>query len=235
MISFVFPAFNEAANLRRFTSEVMPVFDKLGTPYEILVVDDGSTDATAEVARGLGSKVRLLEHTQNQGLGAALRTGFAAAQGELVITMDTDLTFAPSLVQSMLTRYQVGDADVVSGSPKLAGFGKEIPSYRIFISNAATLVYSTLLGFHISAVSPIFRLYRTDDLRALHLTASGFEINAEILFGLIKAGKRVVEIPAALTVRTEGESKLDYSRELRRHLRLVGRMVRWRVLPGSER
>lgn len=234
MISFVFPAFNEAGNLRRFTSEVIPVFDKLSTPYEILVVDDGSKDATAEIARGLGPKVRLLQHGQNQGLGAALRTGFAAAQGELVITMDTDLTFAPSLVESMLTRYQVGDAEVVSGSPKLAGFGKEIPSYRIFISNAATAVYSALLGIHISAVSPIFRLYRRADLLALPLSATGFEINAEILFGLIKAGKRVVEIPAPLTLRTEGESKLDYPRELRRHLRLVGRMVKWRVLPGSE-
>lgn len=234
MISFVFPAYNEAANLRRFPAEVIPVFDALGKPYEIIVVNDGSKDDTAQVASGLGPKVRLVNHEKNSGLGAALRTGFAEAKGELVITMDTDLTFAPALVESMVKRYEVGDCDVVSGSPKMAGYGKEIPSYRILISKAATLVYSALLGLHISAVSPIFRLYRREDLKQLQLSANGFEINAEILFGLIKLGKRVVEIPATLTVRTEGVSKLDYSKELRRHARLVGRMVRWRITPGSE-
>lgn len=234
MISFVFPAFNEAANLQRFPAEVIPVFDALGKPYEIIVVDDGSRDATAEVARGLGPKVRLIQHEGNKGLGQALRTGFAAAQGDLVITMDTDLTFAPMLVSSLLARFEQGDCDVVSGSPKLAGYGADIPSYRIFISTAATLVYSTILGMRISAVSPIFRLYKRADLQALHLTAQGFDINAEILFGLIKNGKRVAEVPAPLTQRTQGESKLDYKKELQRHAKLVSRMVKWRVLPGQE-
>src|SRR5512133_3594152 len=120
MISFIFPAYNEAENLKRFPSEVIPVFDALGQSYEIVVVDDGSFDDTAAVARTLGSKVRLVQHEKNKGLGAAVRTGIASAQGDLLITMDTDLTFAPSDVPKLLERFAKGDVDVVSGSPKTA-------------------------------------------------------------------------------------------------------------------
>lgn len=233
MLSVIFPAFNEAESLRRFPAEVVPVFDALGRDYEVVIVDDGSRDETAEVAAGLASayagRLRLVRHPKNQGLGAALRTGFREARGELVVTMDTDLTFAPSLVGLLLDRFEQGDCDVVSGSPKLAGFGSDIPSYRVAISRLATLTYSTILGRRISAVSPILRLYRKRDLDELGLAATGFDINAEILFELIQRGRRIVEIPAPLTQRIHGESKLDYRSEIRRHLRLVYRMMLWRL------
>lgn len=232
MISFVFPAFNEAENLKRFPTEVIPVFDRIGEPYEIVVVDDGSGDATASVAEGLGPKVRLVRHDHNRGLGAAIRTGIAHSQGDLVITMDTDLTFAPELVPSLLERYKKGDVDVVSGSPKLAGYGKDIPSYRVFISHVATLVYRVIMGAKVTAVSPIFRLYKREMLQGLPLQATGFDINAEILFHLIRRGARIAEVPAALTQRIHGESKLNYKKEMRRHLRLIRRML-WLRLGGK--
>lgn len=228
MISFIFPAFNEAENLKRFPAEVFPVFDALGTPYEIVVVDDGSTDETSRVASSFGDRVRVVKHEKNKGLGAAVRTGIAAATGDLVITMDTDLTFAPALVPALLERFQKGDADVVSGSPKLAGYGKDIPTYRVFVGFVSTLIYSLIFGKKITAVSPIFRLYRRADLLDLPLQATGFDINAEILFFLVRKGKRVAEIPAPLTQRIHGESKLNYRREIKRHLRLVWRMIKLR-------
>lgn len=229
MLSIIFPAFNEAENLKRFPAEVIPEFDKLGEPYEIVVVDDGSTDQTAAVGESLGPKVRLVRHPRNMGLGAAIRTGIQSATGDLVVTMDTDLTFAPTLVAQLLARYRQGGADAVSGSPKLAGYGKDIPTYRIFVSKAATIVYSILLGQKISAVSPILRLYRRADVADLPLHATGFDINAEILFHLIRNKKKVAEIPAPLTVRIHGESKLNYAKEMRRHLRLIKRMLAWRL------
>ncbi|HWQ99434.1 MAG TPA: glycosyltransferase [Candidatus Methylomirabilis sp.] len=228
MISFIFPAYNEVENLKRFPGEVIPVFDRLGEPYEIVVVDDGSVDDTAAVARSLGGPVRLVQHDRNRGLGAAVRTGIKEARGDLVVTMDTDLTFSPSLVSLLLERFRRGDVDVVSGSPKLAGYGKDIPSYRVLVGLVSTLVYSILLGRKITAVSPIFRLYRRSDLVDLPLQATGFDINAEVLFHLIQRGKRVAEVPAMLTQRVYGESKLDYPKEMRRHLRLVWRMVKMR-------
>ncbi len=229
MISIIFPAYNEAESLKRFPKEALPVFEALKRPFEVIIVDDGSKDDTAAVAESLGPPVRLVRHERNQGLGAALRTGFAAARGDLIITMDSDLTFDPRLVPLLLKRYEQGDCDVVSGSPKLAGFAANIPAYRVFISKAASLVYSQLLGQTVTSVSPLLRLYRREDIQALPLQATGFDINAEILFFLVQRGKRVVEIPAPLTQRLHGESKLDYSREMRRHLRLMKRMATWRV------
>lgn len=234
MISFVFPAYNEAENLKRIPSEVIPVFDALQMPYEIVVIDDGSKDETAVIAESLGGPVRLVKHEKNGGLGAAVRTGIRESQGDLVVTMDSDLTFAPELVKQLLDRYNAGDVDVVSGSPKLAGYGKDIPSYRIFISHLATLVYKVVVGANVTAVSPIFRLYKREHLLELPIKATGFDINAEILFHLVRRGRRVAEIPAPLTVRIHGESKLDYRKEMKRHARLILRMLKMRLF-GADR
>jgi dolichol-phosphate mannosyltransferase len=225
MISIIFPAFNEAENLRRFPTEVIPEFLKLGSPFEIIVVDDGSTDETAEVASSLGQFVRCVRHDRNRGLGAAVRTGITEAKGDLVVTMDTDLTFAPPLVAKLLDRFRVGDVDVVSGSPKLAGYGKEIPSYRIFVSHIATVIYQLVMGAKVTAVSPILRLYRREQFLELPLQSTGFDINAEILFYLIRNNRKIAEIPAPLTQRIHGESKLNYGKEMRRHSRLLKRMI----------
>lgn len=228
MLSVVFPAFNEAQNLRRFPAEVFPVFESLGTPYEVVIVDDGSRDETAEVASSLGPKVVLVKHATNMGLGAAVRTGIASAHGDLIVTMDSDLTFAPSLVERLLSRYQQGDVDVVLGSPKLAGFGREIPFYRVGISKAATWVYSLALGFKVTAVSPIFRLYQRRDVQGLAIETNGFDVNAEILFKLVQRGKRIAEVAAPLTQRLYGESKLNYKKEVQHHLRLLRAVAKWR-------
>lgn len=228
VITFLFPAFNEAGNLRRFPLEVFPVFDTLEVPYEVVVVDDGSTDETAAVAKAL-DRVRLVQHPRNLGLGAAVRTGIAAARKALIITMDSDLTFAPSLVPLLIERFRRGDVDVVSGSPALAGFDKEIPSFRVGMSRAASLVYSVVLGRSVTSINPIFRLYRREDVQALELQTNGFDINAEILFRLIRQGKRIAEVPAPLTQRTHGVSKLQYSKELQRHFRLLRVMLSWRL------
>ncbi|MFH2231645.1 MAG: NAD-dependent epimerase/dehydratase family protein [Patescibacteria group bacterium] len=229
MISFIFPAFNEAENIKRFPKEVIPVFNALGELYEIIIIDDGSQDATASIAASLVGPVRLIKHEHNKGLGAALRTGFEYARGDIVITIESDLTWSPSLVSDLLERYKKGDVDVVCGSPKLAGFGQDIPSYRVFISHAATLVYSLILGAKLTSVSPMFRLYRREQLMRLPLKTTGFDINAEILFWLIRDGRKVAEIPTPLTQRLYGESKLDYKKEMIHHLRLIFRMLKMRL------
>ncbi len=229
MITFAFPAFNEADNLKRFPSEVLPVFDQLGEAYEVLIVDDGSTDRTAEVVRGLGPHVRLVQHDRNRGLGTAVRTAIKEAKGDLLITMDADLTFAPSLVHALLERFRKGDVDVVCGSPKLAGYGKDIPSYRLFVSHVAAIVYRVVLGANVSTITPIFRVYKREQLLDLPLQATGFDINAEILFYLVRAGRRIAEVPALLTQRVYGESKLEYRKEMKRHIRLLKRMILLRI------
>jgi len=229
LLSIVFPAYNEEGNLRRFEREVVPVFRSLGRPFEIVIVDDGSRDATSEVASTLGPETRVIRHPVNKGIGAALRTGSAAARGDLIVWLDTDLTFAPSLVATLLERFAVGDVDVVSGSPYLAEFEKIIPRYRVIISRLARRVYGLALGRPLTAINPILRLYKRSDLLELDVRANGFEIFAETLFALVRREKRIAEVPAPLTQRIHGLSNLNYRKEITRHLPLVGRIIVWRV------
>ena len=90
LLTVVVPAWNEAENLKRYRAELLPVLGELDIPVEVVIVDDGSTDDTLVVARALGEPVRVVPHQRNQGLGAAVRTGIAAARGDLVVTIHAD-------------------------------------------------------------------------------------------------------------------------------------------------
>jgi hypothetical protein len=122
-----------------------------------------------------------------------------------------------------------GDVDFVSGSPELIGFDKSVPLYRRLISRLANAVYEILLGKKMTAVTHTFRIYKTDDIKKLELATDGFDIGAEMLFRLIKNKKTFDEIPAPITQRKFGESKLDYKKEIWRHLSLIKKIFIWRV------
>lgn len=229
-LTVVVPCHNEAENLRRFASELLPVLDDFKIAWELVLVDDGSSDDTEAVARGLVflcTEAKVVKHPVKRGLGAALRSGFAAASGDRVLTLDADLTFAPRDAGRLLQRYAAGDVDVVSGSPALAGFDG-VPLHRIALSRVANLVYQVALWRRVTAVTPIFRLYRRSLLSEVELVSDGFEINAEILVKLLLRGARVAEVPAVLGTRRFGTSKLDSRREIANHLRLLGRIYGWR-------
>lgn len=231
-LSIVIPCCNEELNVPRYAVELWPVLESLGVDFEVIIVDDGSADKTvAEANKIAKSHIRLLCHGVNKGLGAALRTGIAAATGDWLIFLDGDLTFHPTLIPRLLRALREHpEADFVIGSPSLARYGEGIPRWRIFISKAANFVYSVFLGRPVTSVNQIFRLYKTRDLRELNLESSGFEINAEILFKLVFRGKKFVEIPAELAVRQYGVSKLDYAKEIPRHFFLMVQILQWRFL-----
>ena len=223
------PCHNEEGNIPRYAAELLPALDALGEPYEALIVDDGSTDGTAERADAFAAAhpgARVLRLTPNQGLGAALRAGFAAARGEWVATLDADLTFRPAALKEMLALARAENADLVAGSPYLrpgdlsgVSWRRRLPSLML---NA---LYRGLFGLELTAYTPVFRLYRAARLRELPLTAAGFEINAEIAARALLDRWRVAEIPAALETRTSGVSKLRRGRELARHLSLIYRLL----------
>lgn len=230
-LSVIIPCFNEEENVRRVATELLPVLDGLQMESEVILVDDGSTDATGEEIKAIGdSRVRGVTHEGNQGLSAAMKTGIAAATGDLIILLDSDFTFHPKLIPALLAALRLHpEADFVIGSPRLGGYDKNIPAYRVVISKIANWVYAMLLGRPVTSVNQIFRLYKASALKALHLTSRGYEINAEILFKLVFAGKTFVEIPAELTVRQYGISKLRYGRELRRHAVLLCKILAWKL------
>ena len=230
-LSVVLPCFNEEKNAERIEMELLPGLDRLGPDYEVIAVDDGSTDGTADVLSALSRKnpkVRVTRHETNQGLGQAVRTGISQSMGEAVLTLDADFTFHPNQIPELWKRYQSGDADCVIGSPYL-GRLENVPLNRKVLSWGGNLVYKILLGQKITAVSPIFRIYKAEKLKKLELSSTDFDINAEILFKLLQNGTRIVEIPAVLTTRIYGYSKLKKFRAISRHLGLLFKILLWRI------
>ncbi len=232
MLSILIPCFNEEENFKIYEEELFSELNKLKTPYEIVFVNDGSKDNTKREIEKIKKKkknITLVSYDQNRGLGYAIRQGIIAARGDLTITLDADLTFHPKQIKKLMDRFKEGNCDCVIGSHFLAG-GKleKVPFYRKALSKCVNLIYCILMGRNIKSISSIFRLYRTEDLKALSLEATGFDINAEILFKLIKKKKRIVEIPAVLTTRKYGVSKLNTRKEMLNHIKLMCKMLRWK-------
>lgn len=180
--------------------------------------------------------IRIVRHRENKGLASAIKTGIDNVKGELTVTIDADFTFHPSQIKNLLDCFQKEDIDIVIGSPALSeGYSNDIPRYRIWLSNIGRMLYNIALGEKLTAVTPIFRLYKTEELRKIELNPKptpqgGFSINAEILAKLLFNGCKVVEIPANLTVREYGESKLNNLREIVSQLILVSKIIWWRMV-----
>lgn len=233
-ISIILPCYNEEQNVLRIESELLPVLRSFNVGYEVICIDDGSKDNTYNELEKLSSSVkqiRIIKHELNKGLGAAVRAGIESATGELTITLDADFTFHPRQIPNLLQRFKQEDVDFVIGSPYLAGYEKDIPFYRKFLSWMVNLLYTIVLLRKITAVSPIFRLYKTQDLKEIisSIKTTGFDINAEILFRLLQNKKRFAEIPASLTTRIYGESKLNNFKEIKNHLKLLFKIMFWRL------
>lgn len=228
-LSVVIPCFNEELNIQRFESELLPPLKSLGVPFEILAVDDGSTDASLQSLKGLSKRLpelRVLSHGSNRGLGAALRTAFLEATGDWIVVLDADLTFSPDQITALLQKQLETGADLIGGSPFLAPGGFfGVPWTRRLPSLILNAFYRGLFDRRLTAYTPLFRLYCAVHLKAMHLVSQGFEINAEIAARFIRTRRRFAEVPAVLTERSRGASKLNRWRELARHVRLILRLL----------
>ncbi|MFH1725951.1 MAG: glycosyltransferase family 2 protein [Elusimicrobiota bacterium] len=228
MLTVVIPCYNEAEGVPRIEAELFPVLESLDGPCQVIAVNDGSDDATGRLLAEAASRrrdMRVLSHHENRGLGAALRTGLSAADGDWLVFLDADLTFHPRHIPALVRAQRDSGADCVSGSPSLSG-APGVPLARRLPSLALNAFYRGLFDRRLTSYTPMFRLYRTAALRAVPLRSDGFEISVEILVGLLRAGRRVIEIPVPLTVRGTGESKLRRWRELANHAALAWRLLR---------
>ncbi|MBI5208348.1 MAG: glycosyltransferase family 2 protein [Elusimicrobia bacterium] len=229
LLSVVVPCYDEERDIPRFETELLAALESLDVPHELVAVDDGSTDETfaalTELAGRRGS-VHVVRHPANRGLGAALRTGFAAAKGDWIATLDADLTFHPSQLRGLLECQRRTGADLVSGSPFLSAEGcSQVPWFRRLPSLAVNGLYRTFFHGGFTSYTPVLRLYRAELLKNLKFLSSGFEINAEIAARFILAGHRVAETAVTLSSRRHGASKLRPLRELARHARLIARLL----------
>lgn len=238
MISIIFPLYNERDNVIRYPTDLFLIIDniakKTGERFEFIFVDDGSSDDTVEQVKAITLNrpdIKILVHQKNSGMGTAIITGLGSSLGELVITMDADLTFRPVDVEKLIEKYRETDADCVSGSPYLEkGLMEEVTPFRLLMSKTVNFLYRVLLWSRISCVSPIFRLYRRSVLTEMNISSRNFEINAEIISKLLIVGKKVVEVPVPLLKRKYGESNINIKKEIKNYLLLLYRIFKTKYL-----
>ncbi|MBW4660913.1 MAG: glycosyltransferase family 2 protein [Drouetiella hepatica Uher 2000/2452] len=208
----VAPAYNEAAILERNLGILYQYLEHLHEyRWEIILVNDGSKDNTGEIADSFAqshANVRVIHHLVNSGLGQALRTGFEQAQGEFIVTLDIDLSYAPEHIAMLLAKITEGGADVVLTSPYMTGGQvSNVPWLRLALSVWANRFLSTAARRNVSTLTGMVRAYRTSFVRSLNLKSYGMEINPEVIHKGLVLGAKIEEIPAHLNWRTQQVSR----------------------------
>ena len=204
LLSVVMPVFNERSTIDEIIRRVLAVRIRI----ELIVVDDCSTDGTSEMLVDLQKKVgfTLLRQPHNQGKGAALRRGFAAVTGDLVIIQDADLEYSPEEYPQLIELICQGRADVVFGSRFLGRHRVFMFSHylgNLLMTFAANVLYNTML----TDMETCYKVMRTDVLRSMTLKSNGFGIEPEITAKVFKRQYRVYEIPITYDGRGYDEGK----------------------------
>lgn len=222
-LSIVIPMFNEAENAETTVRRVEEVLSLYSGAFEIVTVDDGSTDRTYAILKSLSEidrKVRVVSYAGNRGRGAALRAGFRAATGEIVVSIDADLSYDPRYINDLVgTLRNEADVDLILASAYMPGGGvQNVPFFRLWLSKLGNRVLRLAMPNHIYTSTCIFRAYRRKVLDSLELESDGKEIHLEILSKAVALGYRPKEIPAILTSRKKGKSKFKFKRTVASHL-----------------
>jgi glycosyltransferase involved in cell wall biosynthesis len=234
-LSLVLPAHNEAANLEPVVREALAVLPHVFRDYEVLIVDDGSRDATGAIADRLAAevadgRVRVVHHPRNRGYGAALASGFAAARGDLLMFMDADRQFAIGEVAQLAPF--VRSHDIVAGYRRR----RRDPLRRVVLGASFNVLVKVLFGVRLHDIDCGFKLFRADLLRGMRLESPGALINTEIHAKANRRGARVKEVGVSHFPRPAGEqsggSPTVVLRALRETLALWWRL-RAEARPGS--
>jgi dolichol-phosphate mannosyltransferase len=211
-LSIVSPMYNEQDNIEGTVQEIRRVLAHYEQPWELILVNDGSTDRTLEAVTRIAGQypnISVVSYPQNRGRGYALRSGFARASGNFIITIESDLSWNAESILEMLKKFEEDiTIDLVLASPYMKGGRTEnIPLKRLAISKLGNKILGLAIKGNLNMVTQMFRGYRRDVIDALELESDGKEIHLEILSKAIAAGYQVVEIPAVLKWRAKGTSK----------------------------
>ncbi|GAC1530916.1 MAG: hypothetical protein NVS3B12_06110 [Acidimicrobiales bacterium] len=203
-ISFVLPAFDEEANIERAIANTVAVARRYCSDFEVLVVDDGSRDATAPIVDGIAAEcheVRLLRHPVNRGYGEAVRTGFLAAQLDYVFFTDADNQFDMEEIALLLP--WVDHVDVVAGFR----VNRQDAIVRRINAWAWNRLVRVLFYVPVRDIDCAFKLFRRSVIEDLHIESVGAMVNTEIMVKLGRTGKTVVEVGVTHLPRTAGTAR----------------------------
>lgn len=207
LLSVIIPVYNERETVLR----VIEAVRESPVESEIIVVDDGSTDGTAELLKarfGEGDEaVRLILLPYNRGKGHALRQGFAAATGHILLIQDADLEYDPIQYPSLLAPILSGDADVVYGSRFLGGSHRVLYFWHSVGNRLLTTLSNIFTDLNLTDMESCYKVFRRPVLQSIALTEEGFGIEPEITARIAQRGWRVYEVPITYRGRTYAEGK----------------------------
>lgn len=235
LLTVAIPCFNEASVLAQSVDQIRDYLEsadwKAGQSggWEILLVDDGSTDRSREILAELAAadpRIRYVSYRINGGQGKALQSAFANARGEWIFCVDADLDYGPDHIKDFMNAASEGGADIVVGSAYMTGgTNVGVPRMRYLMSRAMNLYYQYVLGLGIATYTSILRLYRRSVINSIILTSNDKDILPEIIIKASLLGVPLLEIPAHLKWRERttasgrtGASVISTGAKAARHL-----------------
>jgi glycosyltransferase involved in cell wall biosynthesis len=206
MLSILMPVYNERERVERAIAEVLDT--ELPTEFELIVVDDGSTDGTREILRNgsFDGRVRLIEHPENRGKGAAVQTALHEARGEFSAIFDADLEYDPTDLGLLMPPLLDGRTNAAFGVRAFDGYTSH--SFLFVLGNkGVTFACNVLFNVYLHDIMTCHKMIRTDVFRSLPLRSPGFAIEPEITARLVQRGERIFEVPVHYRARATEEGK----------------------------
>jgi glycosyltransferase involved in cell wall biosynthesis len=206
-LSVIMPVYNEQATLRQILSQVRSV-QLPGISKEILVVDDGSTDSSAEILQEEAEEgdLHVIYHDRNRGKGAAVRTAIDQATGDLMVIQDADLEYDPRDYPALIQPIVEGRVSVVYGS-RFLGPRKAMLFWHMLGNKLLTLTTNILYNTILSDMETCYKCFRADVIRDIPLRSRRFEFEPEVTAKVLKRGHRIFEVPISYYGREYHEGK----------------------------
>jgi glycosyltransferase involved in cell wall biosynthesis len=206
-LSVIMPCFNEHKTVAQVIARVHAV----APDAEIVLVDDGSTDGTREVLTGFTTAshpyLRIILHSQNGGKGAALHTGFEAAQGDILLIQDADLEYDPRDYPALLRPIEEGRAEVVYGSRFLGGPRRTMMFWHMVANKLLTLMTNVLYDTILSDMETGYKVFKAEAIKGVPLRARRFDFEPEVTAKMLKRKRRIYEVPISFDPREYAEGK----------------------------
>lgn len=201
-VSVVIPTYNEELALESNVRELVHVLDTLHREWELVLINDGSTDATLSIMEKMSRenlRIRIVSYIPNRGRGFALKMGFKSAAGDYIIATESDLNWGAEIIKRFVIELDKGDADIIVASPHMKGGKMEnVPFARWFLSFMGNKLFSRTVPGKLTMITGMTRGYRREVLDSLELESNDKDLHVEIISKAIDLGFRVREIPATL-------------------------------------